>query len=496
VGSESAEDQESIEAVVDELNAKYALIQSGKDVVVLSEVTDPVSGHPRMQLRSLASLKEEYYPRTVSVRQQTARGVVLASKRIVEVWRESPSRRWLDGIVFDPTRSVVPGNYNLWRGWGIAANPDAICQQYLDHLRINVTREVAKDYSYLMDWLADLVQHPERKNGVAVIVRGKRGTGKTFIGAPLATILASHYVLVDKGKHLFGGFNSLIEDKLLVQAEEAFWAGEKDQEGTLKHLITGSRQVIERKYVEPYEVHSLVRLLVTSNEDWVIPAGTDERRFFVLECGDAQRGQISYFARLDAELRAGGAGKLLHLLLTREYDPNAVRLAPQTEGLRHQQVQSLPVEAAWWLGVLTRGYLPGDVGGVGTTSTEAIYAHYHDTAHLAGVMRKRVEQVIAQKLREWCPKAPVGANDCDCVGTRDGRTVIRWLRKHRRTWQKQLTYVFDFPPLAQCRAAFVDATGWTEPWSTSAPTEWVRDEIAFKRASAAETGDFAEEGDT
>jgi hypothetical protein len=47
-------------------------------------------------------------------------------------------------------------------------------------------------------------------------------------------------------------------------------------------------------------------VLLTTNEDWAVPAGLEERRWFVLNVGNAQRQNRDYFGALIAELQAGG----------------------------------------------------------------------------------------------------------------------------------------------------------------------------------------------
>ena len=58
-----------------------------------------------------------------------------------------------------------------------------------------------------------------------------------------------------------------------------------------------------------------MRLLVTGNADWQVPAGFEERRFAVLDVGDAHQQDHAYFAAIDAEMNAGGREALLFHLL-------------------------------------------------------------------------------------------------------------------------------------------------------------------------------------
>src|SRR5208283_3142362 len=107
-------------------------------------------------------------------------------------------------------------------------------------------------------------------------------------------------------------FNSHMEACLLLQADEAFWSGDKVAEGRLKGLITSPIQMIERKGIDPTKARNFVHILVTSNESWAVPAGVDERRFAVFDVNPRCAGSRDYFAEMAAELEDGGYAALLY----------------------------------------------------------------------------------------------------------------------------------------------------------------------------------------
>ena len=142
------------------------------------------------------------------------------------------------------------------------------------------------------------------------MLRGKQGVGKTKIGEIMESLLGVHYKLVADPRFVTGQFNSHMISLLLLHADEGFWAGDKKAEGKLKDLVTGKKHPIEFKREEAFWVNNYVRLLVTGNQDWQVPAGFDERRFAVLDVGDAHKQDHAYFAAIDAEMdcrRARGA---------------------------------------------------------------------------------------------------------------------------------------------------------------------------------------------
>jgi hypothetical protein len=130
-----------------------------------------------------------------------------------------------------------------------------------------------------MAWFAHIFQHPGQKCGTSVALRGKMGVGKTKVGEVLGTLLGVHYKPVSDPRYVTGRFNSHMVSLLLLHADEGFWAGDKKAEGKLKDLVTGKKHPIEFKGREAFWIDNHVRLLVTGNPDWIVPAGFEERRF-------------------------------------------------------------------------------------------------------------------------------------------------------------------------------------------------------------------------
>ena len=135
---------------------------------------------------------------------------------------------------------------------------------------------------------------------------------------------------------------------LLLQADEALWAGDKAAEGRLKGLITSRIQMIEAKGVDPVRMENRVHVIMTSNEDWVVPASGDERRFCVLDVGSHCERNNEYFAEIDDELERGGHARLLHELLSFDLKEFNIWDVPQTKALLDQKIASLsPIDEFW-----------------------------------------------------------------------------------------------------------------------------------------------------
>ena len=146
------------------------------------------------------------------------------------------------------------------------------------------------------------------------MLRGLKGTGKGTLGQILHRLFRHHAMQISNPAHFTGRFNGHLVDVLFLFVDEAFWAGDKAGEGTLKALVTEPTIPIEPKFVNLFQTPNRLKILMASNADWVVPATADERRYFVLDVSDMpQRGDRGYFDRAapgDRRRRAAGLPRL------------------------------------------------------------------------------------------------------------------------------------------------------------------------------------------
>jgi hypothetical protein len=354
----------------------------------------------------------------------------------------------------------VPNHFNLWRGF--AVEPKAgDCSKFLAHLGNNVCRGDESLYRWVIGWLAQIVQTPDNKMGTALVIRGKQGTGKTKVGEVIGSLLGDHYVPVSDSRYITGRFNSHLASCLLLHCDEAFWAGDHAAEGKLKDLITGDYHFIEYKGKEPIKVRNYVRLFVTGNPDWLVPAGFEERRFAVLDIGEDRMQDSEYFAAIDEEINNGGREALLDFLLHFDLRTVNLRAIPKTAALLDQKLSSLSPEHGWWLDTLARGELPWGINEVGRCPACRLFDRYISHASKHGLRRRAIETQLGRFLHKHVPGL-----------LKSEGAYMLW------TGSKIISTpgtVYTFPALAECREAFVrtlqQKVAWIEKdgWS-SEPT--------------------------
>ena len=448
---------------VEALNAEFAMILVGQRCMVLHEDPEAPS-HEGVRLLSTQAFKDWMQNRTEL---EWAEGDPDAPPRrrpIANRWLRDPKRRQYRGMVFEPGDNAKAGPaYNLWQGFTVTPDPTGDASPFLEHLWSNVCREREELFDYLLAWFAHMVQRPRERIGTAVAIRGGQGTGKTLTGRIVGSLIDRNYLLVDDPRYLMGQFNAHLAQTLFLQADEAFWSGDKAGVGHLKGLITSDVQMIEHKGVDPVRVRNYLRLLVTSNEDWVVPAGPDERRWLVIDAGSGAKQDTTYFARLadhffgpDGERHRGA---LLHHLMTLDISDTDLRKVPKTNALYEQKVRSLSsVEAFWLERLMEGGQLPGEPW-LDKVPKPRLLGAYQASAERAGVRYRGSEIEFGIALKRLVE------------GIRDGKCFSTIASDPDDPGPPKRVNAYIFPTLEACRRAFAERLGQSIEWPVAEDEE-------------------------
>lgn len=337
-------------------------------------------------------------------------------KLVALIWMARTVHRYPE-LVFDP--NLKPGGhsksvnnkepYNLWRGFGVDQIPGSV-DLYLQHVEKVICDGDSDVFEYVINYLAHMVQKPTELPEVALVLKGIHGVGKGRFLAPFKKILGRHYKEFTQLNQVFGQFNAHLADVLMMHANEATWGGNKQQEGALKAMITEPETAYEAKFRGIEILPNYKRVIISSNNDWVVPAALTERRFLVLNSNDKYRGDRAYFQALSAEIENGGCEALLEYLLMRNISGFDPRNKPVTRGLTDQKLQSICSVGAWLHDALQNGafYDSGLYGSVTYRSfiaTAELLDSYKNYAKNDPYRPGRVatSQQLVSKIREYLP---------------------------------------------------------------------------------------------
>lgn len=444
---------------VQRINQRYALvIWGGKAVIVNEQADGPID--ERVRVMSPEALNVWFANRFTEARGADGKLKVIPWSK---AWLSHRDRRQYSGVEFFPNpdgASGIEGYLNFWRGFGVSPSPVGSYAVFKDHLLNNLCRGDGELFKYLFAWSAHLVQRPRERIGTAIVLCGKMGTGKSKFGEVIGSLFPSHYFQVDDARYVTGQFNAHMAKCLLLQADEAVWAGDKAAEGRLKGLITSEYQMIESKGVDPIRLRNFVRIIMTSNEEWVVPAGKDERRYCVLDVDPRCAQNSDYFKEMDDELNNGGRERLLHDLMNFDLGGINLRHIPRTRALFEQKLRSLDPIENWLFNRLWNGMITSENGRWPTTiACTDLYADYLKSATMAGVSRKRSDAEFGLKLNKLLPglgrRRPRGRDEAG---------------KIQRPWH------YELPALEDCRAAFDTLVGQPVDWPAMASLESERDD--------------------
>ena len=215
------------------------------------------------------------------------------------------------------------------------------CSLYWQHVRDVICAEDDELYGYVRKWMAHAIQRTAILPETALVLRGNQGTGKnTFVGWFGRLFNSAHYAELASMNSLVGRFTGHLANKIIIFANEATWGGDKQSEGVLKALITDKIRFIEHKGKDGFFVDNFARVIIASNNDWVVPMGMDDRRFVSCNVSKGRVGDGEYFKAIHDQMDNGGLEALMYDLLQEELSDWNPRQRPRS-AIRHALDQKL-----------------------------------------------------------------------------------------------------------------------------------------------------------
>jgi len=166
--------------------------------------------------------------------------------------------------------------------------------------------------------MAHIIQFPEEKNFVALTIKGEQGTGKTMFLKLFMKLFGDCAVEINNVDQIAHHFNSLLQDKLFVYGDEAFWSGDVKIRGQLKNLISSMDLNLTLKGKDSVKYSNYIRFAFTTNNPWGGPVEKGERRWLSIKCAAKRRNDSSYFLAMKHQLENGGYNALMKYLLERD----------------------------------------------------------------------------------------------------------------------------------------------------------------------------------
>jgi hypothetical protein len=366
-------------------------------------------------------------------------------KPLAPFWLSSPKGKQYDRLVSAPPGSfekASPSDFNLWQGFAVDATAGDWSKNK-DHIKNIICDGREELFAWVMNWLALMVQKPGLIPRSSLVLIGGQGAGKGHFVQMLGSLFhPQQFLHLIGGTQLTGTFNGHLSGKVLVFADEAVWAGNRAAQDKLKGLITEAVIPIERKFLDAISEPSSLHVIIATNSDFPMLMERDDRRFCILKVSNAQQNNEVYFAGLRKELDNDGREALLHELLHYPVNEALVRQPPLTAEKVELKNRSLSREEQW----LQNWLLDVNPHKAERVQRGHLYVSYS----------------------EWSAKhfkyAPLSKDNL-------GRFLSKLFGTagyEKRQWPKPTREVegngYQFPPLAEFRAAFDRATGTMTDW--------------------------------
>ncbi|MEK6264736.1 MAG: DUF5906 domain-containing protein [Clostridium sp.] len=285
---------------------------------------------------------------------------------VSETWTHSLDRREYDRVIFEPY--LIPPaepdniNYNIFTGFqhdyqnDFLVNNDII-KPILDHIMKVWCTNNHQIFLYIIGWFADIIKHPNKLSGIAVIIQGQQGTGKSsvanFIGNDV--IGSKYYISTNNFDHVTGRFNGIIEGKLLILNDETSnFGGAIASNAKFKGVVTEEWQSIERKFHEIEKVRNCARQMITTNNKRCIKVEAPDRRMACFTANSIYKGNRPYFDKLHKSFNPLVANHFFHFLAnwSEPWDKSDI---PMTNFRRELMTYELPTTLSFLLNEINLG---------------------------------------------------------------------------------------------------------------------------------------------
>jgi hypothetical protein len=140
--------------------------------------------------------------------------------------------------------------------------------------------EGARDF--VLDFMAQIIQDPMFKPGVALVFGGQQGTGKDFIWDWFRKFILGEDITLMTAQpetDLFGSFTTRIKNRLLIKLEEGEGKTFHGNSDKFKSFITSSTTTYHPKGIDPTTIAFPARFIITTNNFNAVKVEEEDRRF-------------------------------------------------------------------------------------------------------------------------------------------------------------------------------------------------------------------------
>ena len=394
------------------LQSEYVLLEIGGKYGVIQK--SDLVWHPGMSTAPALRVFIGSEIKTLLMRRLQTIASSIDPNVVIKDFLHSPNTTVYRNLAFSPI-AVAADTLNLWHGMTTLPKQGTwiMLRQYMEHVLCSSDKDA---YQYLIKYLAHMLQKPEEKPGIMIVMLGGQGIGKGTLEAILRKIFAATTLMVSDVDSVVGRFNSCLERAYIVFMDEALFKGDRKSSDRLKNFVTARHIQIEAKHQPERSIESFHRFFAASNSQHFANTEYDDRRFFFLKVSEQFKGNHAYWKNLYTAINAGEVEAMVHDLLAIDLTDFIPGNKPASKELLSQKIHSLPAFPRFWFDALWKAetYHMGSYPSI-PIHDEWQAGYFWPTHEIDGAYeyKSRSERYhsklngrdIAEALRQICPSA-------------------------------------------------------------------------------------------
>jgi hypothetical protein len=215
----------------------------------------------------------------------------LVKKSIYNRWLTDNNKRSYKNISFIPSLTKYdPNIYNTFQGFNYdTTNKEykthpTVVQDFINHIGLLSDFE-QPSIDYINKYIAHIIQKTTQNPQICLIFKSIPGFGKDLLISFIEKMLGVNYIArTAEVNDIFGRFNSIIKDKILLQVNELEGKDGFGMKEKIKNFITEEKTVMREKNVKAYTQNNYIRFIICSNNLTPVEITTGSRRFCVFQC--------------------------------------------------------------------------------------------------------------------------------------------------------------------------------------------------------------------
>lgn len=248
----------------------------------------------------------------LEIRKYNKKGDVIVVPFVGE-WLKDTNMRVYDQTDFLPMQEVPPNIYNTFTGYQVMKETIKFDEELkiensliYKHIKEIICNNDVKCFEYISNVLSRIIKQPYNLTRTSEIIKSTQGVGKDLIFDYIGNdiIGSKYYISTEKPDLIFGRFNSVLENNILMIINETNGKDTFTINENIKAHVTNISINIEHKGLKPYKISNCSHVTFLTNNENAVKIDIGDRRYAAIECNDKLANNKEYITNLLTEIRS------------------------------------------------------------------------------------------------------------------------------------------------------------------------------------------------